>query len=157
MLLAPGARPPGAAGRFAVHDTLLRTSAGRTSLTVAVASASLALEGPAAVGLPHAPALLDAVRFPLLRFASTSVRRCGAQVEVHGDLTLRAVARPLRAVGTVVGPQGRTAAPRVVVDLEAVVDLREYGLGHAACLPGTAGAPLAHEVVLVLHAELTSG
>jgi polyisoprenoid-binding protein YceI len=154
-LLAHGPRRPEVAGRFAVLDARLSTAGGRTSLTVAVATASLALARRAPVAGPDAPEPLDAARFPLLRFASTSVRRCGAQVEVHGDLTVRAVARPLRALGTVVASHDRGAAPCVVADLEAVVDPREYGLGHAACLSGAADAAPVCDVVLVVHLELT--
>ncbi len=138
-------------GRVEVLDARLDTTDGRAALTGTAAVGSLVVRPAHLAPQARSAELLDAERFPLVAFRSTSIRRAGRRLEVHGDLTVRGLTRPVRAVGLVVGPDEHA---RVTIALEAVVDRREFGLAWAP--PGAADAPaLVDDVTLTVHLELT--
>jgi polyisoprenoid-binding protein YceI len=84
----------------------------------------------------------DAERHPEIRFESTDVRPNGdGAITVDGHLTMKGATRRMTARGRVgelgVDPYG---TERIAVELEAVVDRNDFGLGWNMELPGDAVA-----------------
>ena len=83
------------------------------------------------------PDFFDTDRFPEIRFASSEVK-LGEQgeLEVEGELTIKDHTHRLTARGTVTGPHADLAGnDKIGVELQAVVDRRDYGLNFNAELP----------------------
>lgn len=95
------------------------------------------------------PDFFDAERYPELHFRSTGVERRDDRIVVAGDLTIRGITKPVELEGTLRGPNtdpyGRE---RIGVDLQGVVDRREFGVSWNAPLPG-GGELLPNEIPLV--------
>lgn len=77
----------------------------------------------------RSPEFLDAATFPTLTFVSTAVEGDGAEGEVHGDLTIRGVTRPVtlhvEKDGEAKDPWGNT---RVAYTATTTIDRRDFGL-----------------------------
>lgn len=84
-------RMPVAAADITIDFDDVRNSRVDVSVDVAHAEAGF----PFATQAMKGPKVLDAARFPFLRFRSRSVRKVGAGAEVAGDLTVRGVTRPV--------------------------------------------------------------
>jgi len=101
------------------------------------------------------PDFFDAERHPTVELRSTSVGRGeDGEVVLDGDLTMRGVTKPVQLRGRVSDatedPFGTT---RVGLELEGVVDRREWGMTWQMPLPG-GGIMLANEVTLSGALEL---
>ena len=100
------------------------------------------------------PEFFNAAETPTITFRSTDIRLSeDGAVEVEGDLTLRGVTKPITAKGTLASGIGMTGSEVVGIDLEAIVDRRDYGLNWQAPLPA-GGNALAWDVTLQVHLEL---
>jgi polyisoprenoid-binding protein YceI len=96
-------------------------------------------------------------RHPEISFRSHEVRlREDGEVLVLGLLTVKGISRPIAASGTyqlpVVDPFGAT---RAAMELHAVIDRREWGMGWQMPLP-SGGDVLGYEVELTVQLELIS-
>jgi polyisoprenoid-binding protein YceI len=102
-----------------------------------------------------APDFFDSDRYPEIRFRSTAVRvREGGELEVEGELTIKDRTHNVSARGTVTGPHEDIAGnEKVGVELETVVDRREYGLEWNAPLP-KGGFAVDNDVKLEVSLEL---
>jgi polyisoprenoid-binding protein YceI len=102
-----------------------------------------------------APDFFDSERYPELRFVSSGVHFGEAgELEVEGDLTIRDRTHRLVARGSVTGPHIDIAGnDKLGVELEAIVDRREFGLEWNAPLP-KGGFALENDVKLEVALEL---
>lgn len=102
----------------------------------------------------RSPEFFDVERYPELDFRSTSMRRDGENLVVDGELTIKAITRPVEGRGTLDGPAvtlGDTLKLGVV--LETVIDRKDFGLNWNAQLP-KGGFALANDVKLTIALEL---
>ncbi|MGK5733235.1 YceI family protein [Streptomyces sp. URMC 124] len=75
---------------------------------------------------------LDSALHPEIRFRGGDVRRAGGEVTVHGELTVRGVARPVVLTLDQVSADG----PRLSVQASAVIDRYDFGVTHAKGMTG---------------------
>jgi polyisoprenoid-binding protein YceI len=96
----------------------------------------------------QSPDFFDTVRYPELRFESTSISVRDDALVVEGDLTIKGVTKPVVLTGNFVGeaadPWGND---RIGLELETTVDRTDFGLEWNAPLPG-GGFLLPNDVVL---------
>jgi polyisoprenoid-binding protein YceI len=102
-----------------------------------------------------APDFFDTAKYPQIRFRSTAVRvREGGELEVDGELTIKDRTHNVTARGTVSGPHEDIAGnEKLGIELETVVDRREFGLEWNAPLP-KGGFALENDVKLEVGLEL---
>jgi polyisoprenoid-binding protein YceI len=103
----------------------------------------------------RAPDFFDTERFPEIRFVSSEVK-LGEQgeLEVDGELTIKDHTHRVTARGSVTGPHTDLAGnDKIGVELEAIVDRREYGLEFNAELP-KGGYAVDNDVRLEVSLEL---
>ncbi len=74
-------------------------------------------------------------------------------VEVHGELTIRGVAKQVTAKGTVAYGENVMGGEVVGFDLDATIDRRDYGLSWQEQLPN-GGDAVGWNVTLEVHLEL---
>ncbi len=83
------------------------------------------------------PDFFDADRYPRLTFESTRIVPDHGRLAVEGRLTIRGVTQPVTLSGTVTGagtdPWG---GERIGLDLETVIDRRDFGVSWNETLPG---------------------
>jgi polyisoprenoid-binding protein YceI len=101
------------------------------------------------------PEFFDAERHPAITFESTGVHvGDDGALTVEGNLTIKGITRPVSAQGAISGPVTDLAGnPRLGVELETVVDRREFGLDWNAPLP-SGGLAVDYDVKLSVHLEL---
>ena len=101
------------------------------------------------------PEFFDSERYPRINFVSTSVRLGdGGELEIDGELTIKGHTRPVHAAGQLSGPHVDIAGnDRLGVELETVIDRREFGLEWNAPLP-KGGFALENDVRLEVTLEL---
>jgi polyisoprenoid-binding protein YceI len=101
------------------------------------------------------PDFFDSEHYPKISFRSTAVRvQEGGQLEVEGELTIKGHTHNVTARGTITGPHEDIAGnEKLGVELEAVVDRREYGLEWNAPLP-KGGFAVDNDVKLQVSLEL---
>jgi polyisoprenoid-binding protein YceI len=143
-------------GRFEDYDGALAVGedgAPRLEGTVRVESLSVKDENLAAH--LNSPDFFDSAHYPEIRFSSSAVNVGeGGELEVEGDLTIKDRTHRVSARGTVTGPHVDIAGnEKVGVELEAVVDRREFGLEWNAPLP-KGGFALDNDVRLQVTLEL---
>jgi polyisoprenoid-binding protein YceI len=99
------------------------------------------------------PEFFDGERFPAIAFGCDAVALSADDVVLDGELTLRGVTRPLRAIGTIEGPtEDFMGNVRLGLTLSATIDRTDYGLGWNAPLP-MGGFALSDEVALLVDLE----
>ncbi|MBE2315743.1 YceI family protein [Solirubrobacter sp. CPCC 204708] len=83
------------------------------------------------------PDFFDSDRHPTLTFESTRITTDHGRLAVEGRLTIRGVTQPVVLSGTVTGtgtdPWG---GERLGLDLETVIDRRDFGVSWNEALPG---------------------
>jgi polyisoprenoid-binding protein YceI len=101
------------------------------------------------------PDFFDSERYPQIRFSSTAARLAdNGQVEVDGELEIKGNVRPVAARGSISGPHVDIAGnDKLGVELEAIVDRRDFGLEWNAELP-QGGVALGDDVRLNVSLEL---
>ena len=115
---------------------------------------SIDIDEPNLSGHLLSPDFFDAERYRQLSFRSKSIAVDGESVAIDGELTLKGVTKPVTITGTVSGPADHLdGSSRLGLELETVVDRREYGLEWNAPLP-TGGFVLGNDVTLTAELEL---
>ncbi len=142
-------------GRFERYDASVETVDGRPRLVGTVDAGSIEVKNPDLAAHLLAPDFFDVERHPQLRFVSTRIAVEGDRIEVEGDLTIRGVTRAVRGAGSVTGPvEDPYGSTRLGVELEAVVDRREFGLEWNMPLP-KGGFALGNDVKIAVNLEFT--
>lgn len=143
-------------GRFENYDGALRAAEdGSLSLEGSVDVDSIVVKDENLAGHLESPDFFDSANYPQIRFASREVRVGeGGEVEIEGDLTIKDNTHAVTARGNITGPHVDIAGnDKIGVELEAVIDRREYGLLWNAPLP-KGGFALADDVKLQVTLEL---
>jgi polyisoprenoid-binding protein YceI len=143
-------------GSFEKYDGALSVGEdGQISLQGHVDVDSLVVKDENLAGHLKSPDFFDTASYPQIRFSSTAVRVGeDGSVEVDGELTIKDNTHHVTARGSVTGPHVDIAGnDKLGVELEAVVDRREYGLLWNAPLP-KGGFALEDDVKLEVSLEL---
>ena len=104
----------------------------------------------------RSPNYFDADKYPTLTFQSTQIRKSGSHYVAEGQLTLKAVTRPISIPFQYYGPiQDPFGGTRIGIVADPIVIHRDdFGVGSAAKLPN--GSPeLGNDVTVLLSAEAT--
>jgi polyisoprenoid-binding protein YceI len=120
-----------------------------------VAVDSLVVKDENLAGHLKSPDFFDTASYPQISFTSTNVRvEDGGRLEVEGQLTIKGNTRPVTATGVITGPHTDIRGnEKLGIELESVVDRREFGLNWNAELP-KGGYALADDVKLEVSLEL---
>jgi polyisoprenoid-binding protein YceI len=143
-------------GNFDSYDGELTVAEdGAPQLVGSVRADSLMVKDENLAAHLRSPEFFDSERYPELRFASSAVNVQDGELEVEGDLTIKDHTHRVSASGTINGPHVNIAGRETVgVELEAVIDRREYGLEWNAPLP-KGGFALDNDVKLQVALELS--
>jgi polyisoprenoid-binding protein YceI len=143
-------------GRFEDYDGALTVGEdGAPRLQGSVDVGSINVKDENLAGHLRSPDFFDSENYPRINFLSSaiSVGERG-ELEVEGDLTIKDHTHRVTARGSVTGPHVDIAGnDKVGVELEAVIDRREYGLLWNAPLP-KGGFALDNDVTLQVSLEL---
>ena len=143
-------------GRFEDYDGALTVGEdGAPRLEGSVEVDSIVVKDENLAGHLKAPDFFDSERYPQIRFRSSAVRvHEGGELEVDGELTIKDRTHDVSARGTINGPHEDIAGnEKIGVELETVVDRREFGLEWNAALP-KGGLALDNDVKLQVSLEL---
>jgi polyisoprenoid-binding protein YceI len=143
-------------GRFDEYDGGLSVGEnGEPRLEGTVEVDSIVVKDENLAGHLKAPDFFDTAQYPQIRFRSTAVRiHDGGELEVDGELTIKDRTHNVSARGTVSGPHEDIAGnEKIGIELETVVDRREFGLDWNAPLP-KGGVALENDVKLEVSLEL---
>jgi len=142
--------------RFEDYDGSLSVDEdGRPRLRGSVRADSIVVKDENLAAHLRTPEFFDSERYPEIRFVSSAVD-VGEQgeLEVEGDLTIKDHTHRITARGSVAGPHVDIAGnDKIGVELEAIVDRREYGLEFNAELP-KGGYAVDNDVRLDVSLEL---
>ena len=122
---------------------------GPDGLTGVAKVESIAVGEPNLKGHLLSPDFFDAERHPELTFSSREIRVADGAVEVEGEITIKGMTKPIVLTGSVTGP----VEDRIGLELETVVDRREFGLDWNAPLP-TGGFAVGNDVTIRGELEL---
>jgi polyisoprenoid-binding protein YceI len=143
-------------GRFEDYaGALVADEQGRPRLEGSVAVDSIVVKDENLAGHLKAPDFFDTANHPRIEFASSDIRvRDGGELEVEGELTIKGHTHQVTGRGAIVGPHVDIAGnDKLGVELEAVIDRREFGLEWNAPLP-KGGFALDNDVKLQVSLEL---
>jgi polyisoprenoid-binding protein YceI len=142
-------------GRFEEYDGALTVGEeGGPRLEGTVDVDSIVVKDENLAGHLKAPDFFDSERYPKIHFRSSAVRVQGGELEVEGQLTIKDRTHDVTARGTITGPHEDIAGnEKVGVELETVVDRREFGLEWNAPLP-KGGVAVENDVKLEVSLEL---
>jgi polyisoprenoid-binding protein YceI len=143
-------------GSFEEYDGALSVGEdGTPRLEGWVASDSLVVKDENLAAHLKSPNFFDTAEHPRISFVSSAVRYDGSGgLEVEGELTIKGNTRPVTAKGSITGPHVDIAGnEKLGVELETVVDRRDYGLNWNAPLP-KGGFALENDVRLEISLEL---
>jgi polyisoprenoid-binding protein YceI len=143
-------------GRFDDYDGALTVGEdGGPRLEGTVVVDSIAVKDENLAAHLKAPDFFDSANYPEIRFRSTAVRvKDGGELEVDGELTIKDRTHNVSARGSITGPhEDIVGNEKVGVELETVVDRREFGLEWNAPLP-KGGFAVDNDVKLEVSLEL---
>lgn len=143
-------------GRFEDYDGALSVDEdGAPRLEGSVRVDSIVVKDENLAGHLKSPDFFDSERYPQIRFRSSDVRVGeGSEVVLEGELTIKGATHRVTARGSIAGPHVDIAGKdRLGVELEAIVDRREFGLEWNAPLP-KGGFALENDVKLQVSLEL---
>jgi polyisoprenoid-binding protein YceI len=143
-------------GRFEDYSgTLTAGEDGAPRLQGSVEVGSIVVKDENLAAHLASPDFFDSERYPRIDFTSTAIRiGDGGELEVEGELTIKDNTHLVTARGAITGPHVDIAGnEKVGVELEAVIDRREYGLQWNAPLP-KGGFALDNDVTLQVSLEL---
>lgn len=111
-------------------------AASRIDVTLDVAGARMAL--PFATQAMKGAEVLDAARFPEIRFQSLRLRADGSTATVDGNLTIRGVTRPITLAAQIFRPKGSADGDRsaLIVRLQGTVSRSAFGASGFADMVG---------------------
>ena len=140
-------------GSFRQFEAVLDAS-GEPELTGRVPVESLQVKEENLEAHLLSPEFFDKDRTPQIVFESGSIARDGDELVVEGALTVRGVAQPVVARGTITDPiPGPDGNDRFGVELQTTVDRHDFGLDWNMDLPNGSKI-LGDEVTLSVHLEL---
>jgi polyisoprenoid-binding protein YceI len=142
--------------RFEDYDgSLVFEADGRPRLQGAVKADSIVVKDENLAAHLRSPDFFDTARFPEIRFVSNAVDVGEhGELEVDGELTIKDHTHRLTARGSISGPHADIAGnDKIGVELEAIVDRRDYGLEFNAELP-KGGLAVDNDVRLEVSLEL---
>lgn len=140
-------------GSFRRFEVVL-DAAGEPELTGRVPVESLQVKEENLEAHLLSPEFFDRDRTPEIAFKSSSIARDGDELVVEGELTVRGVAKPVVARGTITDPiPGPDGNDRFGIELQTVVDRHDFGLDWNMDLPNGSKI-LGDEVTLSVHLEL---
>jgi polyisoprenoid-binding protein YceI len=143
-------------GRFEDYDGALRADdSGVPHLEGSVNVDSIVVKDENLAGHLSSPDFFDSERYPQIRFVSDELKVSEAgELEVEGELTIKGNSHRVTGRGSVTGPHADIAGnDKIGVELEAVIDRREFGLEWNAPLP-KGGFALDNDVKLEVSLEL---
>lgn len=143
-------------GQFDEYDgSLTADGDGSPRLQGAVRVDSIAVKDENLAAHLKAPDFFDSERYPEIGFVSSAVNLGdGGELEVEGELTIKGNTHRVSARGSLTGPHADPSdTERIGVELEAVIDRRQYGLEYNATLP-KGGFALDNDVQLQVSLEL---
>jgi polyisoprenoid-binding protein YceI len=143
-------------GRFETYDATLVDVGQSLAIDGWVDVSSIVVKDPDLAAHLQSPEFFDAANHPQLRFTSTDIAVAddGATV-VIGELTIKGRTRPLRASGSSTPAlEDPFGGIRRGLELEAVIDRRDYGLDWNLPLP-KGGLALDNDVRLLVNLEFT--
>lgn len=143
-------------GRFEDYDgELVAAEDGTPRLQGSVNVDSIVVKDENLAGHLKSPDFFDSDSYPQIRFLSTELSVAdGGELEVQGELTIKDKTHRVTARGSVSGPHVDIAGnDKLGVELEAVIDRREFGLEWNAPLP-KGGFALDNDVRLQVSLEL---
>ncbi|HEV2998360.1 MAG TPA: YceI family protein [Solirubrobacteraceae bacterium] len=143
-------------GRFERYDgELVVGEDGAPVLRGGVDVDSIVVKDESLAGHLGSPDFFDSERHPRITFSSTGITVGeDGRIEVEGELTIKGHTHGVTARGSIAGPHVDIAGnEKLGVELEAVIDRREYGLQWNAPLP-KGGFALENEVKLEVSLEL---
>jgi polyisoprenoid-binding protein YceI len=143
-------------GRFEQYEgSLTSAEDGTPKLEGKVQVDSLVVKDENLAGHLKSPDFFDSASHPEITFSSTAVKLGDdGAVEVDGDLTIKGNTHRVTARGSYSGPHADiSGTDKIGVELEAVIDRREYGLNWNAPLP-KGGFALENDVKLEVSLEL---
>jgi polyisoprenoid-binding protein YceI len=141
-------------GSFRDYDARLDNSGGAARLTGSAQAGTVDVRDENLAGHLRSPEFFDVERTPTIDFASDrlEIGEDGA-LSLDGELTIRGVTREIHGTGHVEHVEADVSGgSRVGIELETVVDRREFGLDWNAALP-KGGWALANDVKLVARLE----
>jgi polyisoprenoid-binding protein YceI len=105
-----------------------------------------------------APDFFDAERHPQITFHSTAVEPAGDdRIRLVGEITIKGVTKPIELTGTIAeGGTDPWGNERVGLEVEGVIDRRDFGLTWNQTLPG-GGLLIANEVKLLVSVSAVKG
>jgi polyisoprenoid-binding protein YceI len=142
-------------GRFEDYDGSLTVADGEPRLEGSVEVDSIVVKDENLAGHLKASDFFDTASYPEISFSSTAIE-VGEQgeLEIEGELTIKGNTHRVTARGAVTGPHVDIAGnDKLGVELEAVIDRRDYGLNWNAPLP-KGGFALENDVKLEVSLEL---
>ncbi|HWD11659.1 MAG TPA: YceI family protein [Solirubrobacteraceae bacterium] len=143
-------------GRFEGYDgALIADDSGVPRLAGTVDVDSIVVKDENLAGHLSSPDFFDSERYPQIRFVSDELKVSEAgELEVEGELTIKGNSHRVTGRGSVTGPHADIAGnDKIGVELEAVIDRREFGLEWNAPLP-KGGFALDNDVKLEVSLEL---
>src|SRR5437660_7862613 len=115
---------------------------------------SLAVKDENLAGHLKSGDFFDSSTYPRISFRSTTVDVADGELVVEGELTIKGNTHRVNARGSISGPHVDIAGnDKLGIELEAVVDRRDYGLNWNAPLP-KGGFALDNDVKLQVSLEL---
>src|SRR5271165_6083613 len=143
-------------GRFESYSgSLVAGEDGTPVLEGTVDVDSIVVKDENLAGHLKSPDFFDSANYPQITFRSQDIRIGeGGELEVEGELTLKGHTHKVTGRGSVSGPHTDIAGnDKIGIELEAVIDRREYGLEWNAPLP-KGGFALENDVKLQVSLEL---
>jgi polyisoprenoid-binding protein YceI len=143
-------------GRFETYDATLVDVGEGLAIDGWVDVSSIVVKDPDLAAHLQSPEFFDTANHPQLRFTSIdiAVAADGATV-VNGELTIKGRTRPLRATGSSTPAlEDPFGGIRRGLELEAIIDRRDYGLDWNLPLP-KGGLALDNDVRLLVNLEFT--
>jgi polyisoprenoid-binding protein YceI len=142
-------------GSFAPIEARLEVGDdGSAKLTGSVAVGGVRVQDENLAGHLQSPDFFDAERAPEISFVSSGIRPDGDELEIDGELTIRAVTVPVTARGRIGEQKQYMERPYFGLELEATIDRTRFGLNWNNPLPSGEQA-LANEVAITAELYLT--
>ena len=143
-------------GRFETYDATMIELDGDLAVHGWVDVSSIVVKDPDLAVHLQSPEFFDAAEYPQLRFSSADIDVADdGSVAVNGELTIKGRTHPLRVSGSITpalaDPFGGV---RRGMELEAIIDRRQYGLEWNLPLP-KGGLALDNDVKLMVNLEFT--
>ncbi|MGH2907234.1 MAG: YceI family protein [Solirubrobacterales bacterium] len=144
-------------GNFGDIDAQLEYGEDGVKITGSVNLDSVDLSDEQQKGHVLSPDFFDAERHPTVDYASTSVELDGAEVIVHGDLTIKGVTKPVTVRGTIGAPGPNLGGTQTVaVSLHTTINRQDYGVSWNTELPN-GNKVLGDDVYVSVELELVQG